>query len=99
MGTKIQSALVADQIVMDFQPVVNLKTLDVVYYEALVRLVIEDKVIYPNDFIPSLEKAEDMNLLDRHVIGKTLSMMHQYPGAKLCRDKLVGSGVHRRQVT
>ena len=75
---KIQSALVADQIVMDFQPVINLKTLHVAYYEALVRLVIEDKVIYPNDFIPSLEKAEDMNLLDRHVIGKTLSMMHQY---------------------
>ncbi|KMT63723.1 hypothetical protein XM47_18240 [Catenovulum maritimum] len=76
---KIQSALVSDQITMHFQPVLNIQTQQIAYYEALVRLVVEDKIIYPGDFIPSLEKAEDMDLLDRHVVGKTCHMMHQYP--------------------
>lgn len=74
---KIQSALLSDQITMHFQPVLNLKTNNIAYYEALVRLVVDDKIIYPGDFIPSLEKAEDMDLLDRHVISKTFQIMQE----------------------
>lgn len=74
---KLQNALFADNIILHFQPIINVTTGDVECYEALVRLIVEGKTIYPNDFIPSLEKAEDMNLLDRHVIGKALKLMQE----------------------
>ena len=72
---KLQNALFDDNIILHFQPIIDLNTRKVECYEALVRLVVDDKIIYPNDFIPSLEKAEDMNLLDQHVIGKALKLM------------------------
>ena len=72
---KLQNALFDDSIVLHFQPIIDVNTREVECYEALVRLVVDGKMIYPNDFIPSLEKAEDMNLLDRHVIGKALKLM------------------------
>lgn len=73
---KVQSAIVEDNIVLHFQPIIDVKTREVECYEALVRLMIDDKMIFPNDFIPSLEKTEDIHLLDRHVIDKALSVMH-----------------------
>jgi len=75
---KLQKALLADDIVLHFQPIMDLATRKIESYEALVRLIVDDKMIYPNDFIPSLEKAEEMNLLDRHVIDKALSLMQQH---------------------
>jgi diguanylate cyclase (GGDEF)-like protein len=76
---KLQKALIEDNIVLHFQPIIDLSTLEIKCYEALVRLIVDGKMISPNDFIPSLEKAEDMNLLDRHVIGKALSLMQKNP--------------------
>ncbi len=76
---KLQAALFADDIVLHFQPVIDVKTRNIVYYEALVRLVVDNKMIFPGEFIPSLEKAEDISLLDRHVIGKALSIMKSHP--------------------
>ncbi|WP_198673741.1 EAL domain-containing protein [Algibacillus agarilyticus] len=75
---KLQAALVEDNIVIHFQPIIDVKTREIVYYEALVRLMVDNKIVYPGDFIPSLEKAEDMNLLDRHVIGKVLKTIAEY---------------------
>mgnify|MGYP000312511790 CR=1 FL=1 len=72
---KLQNALFDDNIILHFQPIIDVKTDKIECYEALVRLIVDGKIIYPNDFIPSLEKAEDMNLLDRHVIGKAIKMM------------------------
>ncbi|MDO6446523.1 EAL domain-containing protein [Colwellia sp. 1_MG-2023] len=72
---KLQNALFDDNIILHFQPIIDVNTNKIECYEALVRLIVDGKIIFPNDFIPSLEKAEDMNLLDRHVIGKALKMM------------------------
>lgn len=77
----IQSELISEKMLMHFQPVIDLKKQKVAYYEALVRLKIDEQIIYPDEFIPSLEKAEDMSLLDRHVISKTFSLMQ-------CNDQL-----------
>ncbi|MCU4675142.1 EAL domain-containing protein [Catenovulum sp. 2E275] len=79
---KVQSALIADQLIMHFQPVLDLKTNRIAYFEALVRLIIDNQIVYPGQFIPPLEKAKDMDLLDRHVVGKTIYMMKQYPELK-----------------
>jgi len=74
---KLQHALAADNVVLHFQPIIDVATRKTECYEALVRLVIDEKIIFPDDFIPSLEKAEDMNLLDRHVIDKALNLMQK----------------------
>ena len=75
---KLQKALLEDNIVLHFQPIINVSTREVVCYEALVRLLVDGNMVYPSDFIPSLEKAEDMSLLDRHVIDKALQNMQQH---------------------
>ena len=76
---KLQQALLEDNIILHFQPIIDVKTRNVEYYEALVRLQVDGTIILPGEFIPSLEKAEDMTLLDRHVIGKALNLMKTYP--------------------
>lgn len=77
---KLQKALTGDDIVLHFQPIINVATRETVSYEALVRLMVDDKIVYPDRFIPFLEQAEQMSILDRHVIGKAFSLMNQYPG-------------------
>jgi len=74
----LQQAIVNDQIILHFQPVVCTKTCDVAYYEALVRLQMDEELIYPGEFIPALERAEDINLLDHQVISKAIYMLSEH---------------------
>jgi len=74
---KLQQALLEDNIVLHFQPIINVSSRKIECYEALVRLIVDGKMVFPDSFIPSLEKAEDMSLLDRHVIAKALSLMQK----------------------
>lgn len=76
---RLQEAVVNDSIVLHFQPVWDIKNNCVAYYEALVRLNINGTLVYPNDFIPALERAEDINLLDHQVISKAIKLTEQYP--------------------
>ena len=76
---KVQNAIIEDKLVLHFQPILDIKTRKIECYEALVRLNIDGELIYPDDFIPSLEKAEDIHFLDRHVIDKSLAVMHKNP--------------------
>jgi diguanylate cyclase (GGDEF)-like protein/PAS domain S-box-containing protein len=75
---QLQKALHDDSITLHFQPIIDVQTREVAYFEALVRLEIDGKLIFPDSFIGPLEKAGDMNILDRHVIGKALQMMSQH---------------------
>lgn len=79
---QLREAIVRDQIILHFQPVVSVKTRDVVYFEALVRLSLTDRLVYPGDFIQALEQVEDINLLDHQVIAKTIAMMSRHPVLK-----------------
>lgn len=74
----LQEAIVNDQLILNFQPVVDADTREVHYYEALVRLEIDGKLIMPGEFIPALERVEDINLLDHQVISKAMSMISEY---------------------
>lgn len=76
---KLQDAITQDNIVLHFQPIIDVKTRTVECYEVLVRLIVDGKMVFPNDFIPSLEKAEDVHLLDRHVIALAFKTMQQKP--------------------
>lgn len=75
---RLQEAVVNDSIVLHFQPVWDVKNDCVAYYEALVRLNINGTLVYPNDFIPALERAEDINLLDHQVVSKAISLINQH---------------------
>lgn len=75
---KLQKALSEDNIELHFQPIIDVKTRKTECYEALVRLIVDDQLVYPDKFIHHLEKAGDMNILDRHVIDKAIKLMHEY---------------------
>lgn len=68
----LHQAVADDNLVLHFQPIVNIKTKEIAYYEALVRLELDGKIIPPGDFIPALEREGDMSLLDRQVISKAI---------------------------
>ncbi len=75
---KLQRALSEDNIILHFQPIIDVKTRETECYEALVRIIVDEQLVYPDKFIPHLEKAGDMNILDRHVIDKAIKLMHEY---------------------
>ncbi|MUH72572.1 EAL domain-containing protein [Psychrosphaera haliotis] len=77
---KLQQAVIDDQLVMHFQPVWDYKNDCVGYFEALVRLQINESITYPNEFIPALERAEDVSFLDHQVINKTIKLIKENPG-------------------
>ena len=79
---KLQEAIINDNIVMHFQPIIKIQTKEVAYFEALVRLNIDGSMIFPGQFIPALERAEDIHLLDHQVVSKTIWMLSQYPCLK-----------------
>ncbi|BDX06786.1 diguanylate cyclase [Planctobacterium marinum] len=78
----LQEAISKDQLILHFQPVVDAETRNVHYFEALVRLEIDGKLIFPGEFIPAIERVEDINLLDHQVISKAMSMISKYPVLK-----------------
>ncbi len=75
----IKEALKAKCLTMHFQPIWCYKEQKISYYEALVRLIVNDEIIYPNQFIPSLELVTDIDLLDQNVIEKTIALLGEYP--------------------
>lgn len=76
---RLREAIVREQIVLHFQPVVAIADTQVVYYEALVRLNLDEQLVYPGEFISALERVEDISLLDHQVICRAMAMMQQYP--------------------
>lgn len=79
----VKHAIEQDQLILHYQPIYDVESNQIEYYEALVRLNIEDQIVYPGDFIPALERFEDISLLDQHVINMVIRHLSQYP--QLCR--------------
>ena len=76
---KLHQAVADDNLELYFQPVIEISSKEVAYYEALVRLKIDGRIVSPGEFIPALEREGDMSLLDRQVISKAIKYMHDYP--------------------
>jgi len=72
---KLQQAVADDNLVLYFQPVVEINSRQTVYHEALVRLQIENKIVSPGEFIPALEREGGMSLLDRQVVSKAIKYL------------------------
>ena len=76
---KLQHAIAQDNLLLHYQPIVHIESGEIAYYEALVRLNIDNQMIFPDDFIPALERLEDANLLDHQVVGKAIKALAEYP--------------------
>lgn len=77
---KVRKAIIEDRMTLYFQPIFDIKNNRISYYEALVRLIEPDgKIIGPNNFIPALEAAGEMHLLDRWIIKLAIHKLKHYP--------------------
>lgn len=75
----LHQAVADDNLILHFQPIVEIKSREIAYYEALVRLDLDGRIITPNEFIPALEREGDMTLLDRQVISKAIYYLANHP--------------------
>jgi len=74
----LHQAVADDNLILHFQPIIYIATGEVSYYEALVRLDLDGKIIMPGEFIPALEREGDMSLLDRQVISKAIYYLAEH---------------------
>lgn len=77
---KIRKAITEDRMVLYFQPIFDVKNNRISYYEALVRLREADgRIVGPDTFIPALESAGEMHLLDRWIIKLAIHALNAHP--------------------
>lgn len=72
---KIHRALAEDRFVLHFQPILNLKSREIIHYEALLRL--EDKdgsLIYPHAFLDTAEHFGLIRDIDKWVLRHAVAM-------------------------
>ncbi len=89
---RLHEAVADDKLILHFQPIIQIDTLETSYYEALVRLKIDDELILPGEFIPALERENAMTLLDRHVIRKAFKYLAENPKLKKISINLSAQG-------
>lgn len=75
----LHQAVAEDNLVLHFQPIIEIASKEIAYYEALVRLELDGKIVLPGEFIPALEREGDMSLLDRQVISKAIYYLARHP--------------------
>ncbi|MCK4690723.1 MAG: EAL domain-containing protein, partial [Desulfuromonadales bacterium] len=76
---RFRKAIENDNLFLLFQPVMHIKSGAIAYYEALIRLNLsEEGVVMPGDFIPALEDAGEMALLDHWVVSHAIDLLGQF---------------------
>lgn len=63
-----------------FQPVLHIASGEIAHYEALIRMTLPDEgVVLPGSFIPALEDAGEMAVLDHWVVEHAIDLLSQFP--------------------
>jgi diguanylate cyclase (GGDEF)-like protein/PAS domain S-box-containing protein len=76
---RITDAIDKNQFELHVQPIVCVESLKVHHHEVLIRLVSDNnKIIYPNEFIPPAERYGIMSNIDRWVISQTFSWLKNH---------------------
>ncbi len=108
-----RKAINDDQLSLHFQPVMHIKSGEISHYEALIRLDLPGEgMVLPGVFIPALEHAGELAMLDHWVIRKVIDLLDRYPtlsrvainlSAQAFRDDallpLVEECLHQTEVT
>lgn len=80
ISQKIRKAISEDRMVLYFQPIYDVLNSKVSYYEALIRLREPNgNIVGPAEFIPALEAAGEMHLLDRWIIKLATRTLKEHP--------------------
>jgi diguanylate cyclase (GGDEF)-like protein/PAS domain S-box-containing protein len=80
VSQKIRKAISEDRMVLYFQPIYDVNQDRVSYYESLIRLREPDgTIVGPAEFIPALEAAGEMHLLDRWIIKLATRTLKEHP--------------------
>lgn len=86
---RLRRALEKNQFILQFQPLVNLQTYDLIGYEALIRLIGEDgQLIQPGVFMPWAERYGLIVEIDQWVLKTALGYLHKNANEQL-KDKLL----------
>lgn len=88
----LHQAVAEDSLVLHFQPIININSKKIAYYEALVRLKLNGDIVPPGEFIPALEREGHMSLLDRQVISKAIYSLAKYPALSKIAVNLSAQG-------
>lgn len=76
----IKNAISDNNVVPFFQPIVNIQTMKIEKYEALIRIMLEDgRLLQPHDFLELAKKSSYYNTLTKIMIEKTLDIARKYP--------------------
>ncbi len=77
---RFRKAVQENNLTLLFQPVMHIESGAIAYYEALIRLNSpEEGVIMPGSFIPALEEAGEMAVLDHWVVGHAIELLGRHP--------------------
>jgi diguanylate cyclase (GGDEF)-like protein/PAS domain S-box-containing protein len=80
VSQKIRKAISEDRMVLYFQPIYDINKAKISYYESLIRLREPDgSIVGPAEFIPALEAAGEMHLLDRWIIKLATRTLKDHP--------------------
>ncbi len=80
ISQKIRKAISEDRMVLYFQPIYDVNQDKISYYESLIRLRDPNgAIIGPAEFIPALEAAGEMHLLDRWIIKLATRTLKEHP--------------------
>jgi diguanylate cyclase (GGDEF)-like protein/PAS domain S-box-containing protein len=78
---RLRLAIDENRVLLHFQPVINIASGEIAFFEALVRLDIPERgIVMPGEFIPFLELAGEMPMLDHEVIRRIIAHLKEYPG-------------------
>jgi diguanylate cyclase (GGDEF)-like protein/PAS domain S-box-containing protein len=79
MSQKVRKAISEDRMTLYFQPIFDVKTQQISYFEALVRMIEPDgRIINPDNFIPALESSGEMHMLDRWIIKLAIKTLKNH---------------------
>ncbi len=80
VAQKIRTAIAEDRMILYFQPIFDVNLNKISYYEALIRLRETDgTIVGPVHFIPALEAAGEMHLLDRWIMKLAVRTLKNHP--------------------
>jgi len=82
--TRIKDAIRKQRLELWFQPVVNIASRKIEFYESLVRFRDEEgQIVTPQHFLPAVERSGGITMLDRYVIELALETLLKHPAAIL----------------
>ncbi|MDO3380082.1 two-component system response regulator [Geoalkalibacter halelectricus] len=79
-ASRLRHAIENDRLLLHFQPILHIASGKITHYEALVRLDVPGQgIAKPGEFIPALERAGEMTLLDHAVIKLAVRHLKNHP--------------------